>query len=62
MHFSMSAFQISAFQLFSFYFKTLPPLVDFPSISGKNLRVDVGCGLAAPASGAARAIKKRMGV
>jgi hypothetical protein len=57
MHFSMSGFQ-----LFSFYFKTLPPLVDFPIISGKNLRVDVGCGLGAPARGEAGAIKKRTGV
>jgi len=53
---------MSAFQAFSFYFKTLPPLVDFPIISGKNLRVDVGCGLGAPASGEAGAIKKRTGV
>jgi hypothetical protein len=33
-------FSVSAFQYFSFYLETLPPLVDFPG-NGKNQRV--GC-------------------
>jgi len=52
----------SAFQAVSIYVGVLPPLVDFPFISGKNLRVKIGCWWVSLASRETGAIERQTGV